>query len=441
MPGPVAPKPITRRHFLTALGLGVSLTSITPKPARAAPADGFRLLRARSGAARLRGDEAPASPIWGYEGAVPGPLLRVRQGETVSVRLVNELPEETTLHWHGVRVANGADGVPRLTQAPVPAGGTFDYRFTPRDAGTYWYHPPAFASAQLARGLYGALIVDEAEAVAVDRDALLMLSDWRQDAGGTPAPPEHLTVNGQRSLDIAVTANERVRLRLVNASAGRPMALRFGQHRVIVMAIDGQPAEPFVARDDRVALGPGNRIDLFADMTLAPGSTAPVLLATSAGETPIGRLVYTSGAPARPTPLPEPKPLPANPLPQRIDFRNAQRRDLAIEDGAGNWLAANAAASRGFGPPLFSVKRGRTVMLGFANRTAAAAVVHLHGHAVRLLDNLDDGWKPFWLDTLLVAQQQTARIAFVADSPGKWLIDCRTLDRTDGGRVTWFEVT
>ena len=176
-------------------------------------------------------------------------------------------------------------------------------------------------------------------------------------------------------------------------------------------------------------------------MTLAPGSTAPLLVATSSGEAPIARFVYGSGAPARPTPLPDPKPLPANPLPQRIDFRNAQRRDLVIEAGAGNWLAANAAASRGFGPPLFSVKRGRTVMLGFANRAAAGAVVHLHGHAVRLLDNLDDGWKPFWLDTLLVAPQQTARIAFVADSPVKWLIDCRPLDRADGGRVTWFEVT
>ena len=72
-------------------------------------------------------------------------------------------------------------------------------------------------------------------------------------------------------------------------------------------------------------------------------------------------------------------------------------------------------------------------MLSFANRTAAAMVIHLHGHSVRLLDNLDDGWKPFWLDTLLVAPQQTARIAFVADSPGKWLIDCRPLDPPAAG--------
>ena len=176
-------------------------------------------------------------------------------------------------------------------------------------------------------------------------------------------------------------------------------------------------------------------------MTLAPGSTAPLLVATSSGEAPIARLVYASGAPARPTPLPEPKPLPANPLPQRIDFRNAQRRDLAIEDGSGNWLAANAAASRGFGPPLFSVKRGRTVMLGLANRTAAAAVVHLHGHAVRLLDNLDDGWKPYWHDTLVLVPQRTGRIAFVADNPGKWRIGCQRLEPGSTAMGAWFEVT
>src|SRR5262245_12255031 len=173
----VAPKRIARRRFLAALGLGIGVARLPARPLQAETADGFRILRARPGTARLRGDGEPATAVWGYDGAVPGPLLRVRQGEPVAFRLVNELPEDTTLHWHGVRVPNGADGVPRLTQATVAGGASFDYRFTPRDAGTFWYHPPWFASDQLARGLAGTLIVDEPEPVGVDRDVLLMLGD------------------------------------------------------------------------------------------------------------------------------------------------------------------------------------------------------------------------------------------------------------------------
>jgi FtsP/CotA-like multicopper oxidase with cupredoxin domain len=91
--------------------------------------------------------------------------------------------------------------------------------------------------------------------------------------------------------------------------------------------------------------------------------------------------------------------------------------------------------------PLFSVRRGRIVVLALANRTEAAQVVHLHGHSARLLDRLDDGWKPFWMDTLLVEPRATERIAFLADNPGKWAIDARALDRDAAGLAGWFEVT
>ena len=88
----------------------------------------------------------------------------------------------------------------------------------------------------------------------------------------------HLTVNGAPAFDLAVKTNERIRLRLINAANARVMPLRLVGHRANVMAIDGQPAEPFVARDGRLVLGPGNRIDLFFDATLSPGTNAPLLL-------------------------------------------------------------------------------------------------------------------------------------------------------------------
>jgi FtsP/CotA-like multicopper oxidase with cupredoxin domain len=433
---------ITRRHVLAGAGLGLACT-IAPASLRGEtrePGEGIRVLRAQRAASP--GSGAPASAVWGYDGEVPGPVLRVTRGEEVKLRLVNKLDEATTLHWRGVRLINAMDGVAHLTQKPVAPGESFDCRFTAPDAGTFWYGPHDFAPDQLARGLAGALIVSEAEPVAIDRELVLVLADRRLPAGDPDraragGEDAHVTVNGRPSLDVPVKTNERLRLRLVNASPVRPLSLRFAQHRVTVMAVDGQPAEPFVAREGRVFLGPGNRLDLFADMELAPGSTAASLVAGA--EAPLIRFVYHDGAPLRAAALPDPAPLPANGLPARIDLRTALRLDVPIDAPARPWIGADAALAGRYGTPAFTAKRGRTIVLAFANRTAAAAVVHLHGHPARLLDNLDDGWKPFWLDTVVVAAQHTARLAFVADNPGKWLIHCGTA-ATPAGMAVWFEV-
>jgi len=425
---------LTRRRLLAGAGMAATLTTLAGhQPGSAQEASGsFRLLRAKPGIAHLRGPDQKATEIWGYDGSVPGPALRVRRGEEVRVRLANELAEPTALHWHGVRVPNAMDGVPHLTQAPVAPGTSFDYRFVAPDAGTFWYR--AFASAQLDRGLAGALVVAESPAVAVDREVVLVLNDWQLEPAAKDGA-EHLTVNGIPLFDVPVKTNERARLRLINGCRRRPMGLRFDQHRATVMAIDGQPAEPFVARDGRVALGPGNRLDVFVDMILAPGSSASVLAIGPRSETPIIRFLYEGGAPTRGAPLDDPKPLPSNGLPARIELRNAVRAELALDAGT-----RQETGAAGYGPPLFSTKRGRTVVLAVANRSADLAAVHLHGHHARLLDNLDDGWKPFWLDTMMVAAQQTARLAFVADNPGKWLVEGSLLGRQEAGVNTWFEV-
>jgi FtsP/CotA-like multicopper oxidase with cupredoxin domain len=439
--------------------------------------DGFRILRARPGTALLRGDTEPPTPIWGYDGEVPGPTLRMKRGAELKIRIINELPDSTLVHWHGVRVPNAMDGVPHLIQEPIAPGKRFDYRFKPPDAGTFWYHTHFRSPEQLERGLYGPLIVEESEPVDVDRDVMLVFDDWRlkpdggvdeasfgslQDAAYHGRIGEHLTVNSRPSLDIPVRGNERVRLRLLNAANARLVAVRIDQHRATVMAIDGQPAEPFAARDGRVILGPGNRVDVFVDATLAPGASATVFLDTDSASVPIAKLIYEAGVPARPQPRAEPNPLPRNPLPERMDFARALKMNVPLEGGAMRseqtpaagptpghgldpksrvWSMAGQSSSGHHGPPLFAVKRGRTVMLAFANRSAFPHAMHVHGHHFRLLDNLDDGWKPFWLDTVVVLPEQTARIAFVADNPGKWMLHCHRLEHADTGMAAWFEVT
>ena len=239
-------RPVSRRWFIGA-GAVIACSGLPPCAQAQTATDGFRVLRA--GGLQSAG--------FGYDGMVPGPALRVGRGEELRVRLVNDLATPTTVHWHGIRLPNAMDGVPALTQPAVAPGASFDYRFRPPDAGTFWYH--AYVADQTDRGLAGALIVEDAQPADVDRDIALVLTT----APAADGPP--VLVNGSRRPDIAVKTGERLRLRIINATTSRGLFLKLAGHAVRVMAIDGQPAEPFLARDSRVGLGPGNRIDLFID--------------------------------------------------------------------------------------------------------------------------------------------------------------------------------
>lgn len=129
----------------------------------------------------LVGEEGPATAVWAYNGQVPGPLIRARQGDRLRVEVENRLDEPTTVHWHGLRIPVTMDGVPWLSQPPIAPGETFTYEFDLKDAGTFWYHPHINGSEQLGRGLKGVLIVDELEPPAVDREVFWVLDDWRLD--------------------------------------------------------------------------------------------------------------------------------------------------------------------------------------------------------------------------------------------------------------------
>jgi FtsP/CotA-like multicopper oxidase with cupredoxin domain len=312
--------------------------------------------------------------------------------------------------------------VPQLTQPAVAPRESFEYRFQPPDAGTFWYH--AYSGSQIDQGLHGALIVEETEAVAVDRDIVLVL-----EMAAAPGNPV-IRVNGLLRPDILVKTGERLRLRLINASSANGLFVRLEDHAAWVMAIDGQPAEPFLARDSRIGLGPGNRADLFVD-TVRNAGAAAAIRAGAGDEHPIARLVYEGGGDVHAAPRPPPRSLPPNPLPSRIDLKGSLRAELAL----GRLKPLEPA-----GPPLFTVARGRAVTLAIHNVGGEPQVVHVHGHSFRLLDRLDDGWTPYWMDTL-VAGEQTERIGFVADNPGKWLIECRVLERRDSDTAAWFAVT
>ena len=441
--------------------------------------DAGRVIEAKAGAMQLIPGASTA--IEGYDGRAPGPLLRLRKGEPLDVTLVNALARPTSIHWRGVRAPNAFDGAAPLTQKAVEPGARFPIRFTPPDAGTFLYHAHAEPdlAAQVERGLYGVLIVEEPDAPPVDHDLLAVIDDWRLDETGaiiacqpTGGAFVHareelagagrrgalLTVNGAPApLAQEAAPRARVRLRLVNAATARLMAVRFEGARAHVIAIDGQPCRAFPPLRDTIPIGPGARFDVVLDLPEREGESARAVLAGAEGDADRPLVTLTArGAPLGPRP-----PVEAagqNPLlPQEIRLQSARRLDLALEavgpaQGAAReagdacpsgaptlWRIAPPKPVRA-GEPLFSVKRGTPVSLGFVNRSPVAQAVHVHGHAMRQLHQLDDGWEPYWRDSVIIAPGRTVRVAFVADNPGRWRIGSAIMEHAATGLSGFFEV-
>lgn len=254
------------------------------KSATASPGRDFTLAAAPS-RAQLAGADRPRTAVWAYSDSVPGPILRLRQGEPVRIVVDNRLEQNTTVHWHGIRLPIGMDGVPGISQPAIQPGETFVYEFTPPDAGSFWYHPHANSLQQLGRGLAGPPIIEEREPPPFDRELVWMVMDWRLGADGQIAPSfgnmmeagmagrigNTVTINGVVPADEPIRARERVRIRLINGALARIMALRFQGHRPVVVAIDGQPCDPHEPTNGRLLLGPAMRVDVVPDMQGEPG--------------------------------------------------------------------------------------------------------------------------------------------------------------------------
>ncbi|HEY5700598.1 MAG TPA: multicopper oxidase domain-containing protein, partial [Gammaproteobacteria bacterium] len=253
---------VSRRDFLAA-GLAAGTAFLAGPPAEAAGDPAAFVLKAAPSKFNIVGKEYPETAVWAYNGAVPGPLIRKRQGDRLRVRVDNRLDQPTTVHFHGVRMPNAMDGVPFVTQKPIGSNASFLYDFTLPDAGTYWYHPHLNSSEQVARGLAGPLVIEERNPIKVDRDLVWVLDDWLLDASaaiaggfGHPHDMSHngrigntVTINGRVPGELSVRSGERIRLRLINVANARIFALRFDGHAPKIIALDGQPVSPHAAAD------------------------------------------------------------------------------------------------------------------------------------------------------------------------------------------------
>jgi FtsP/CotA-like multicopper oxidase with cupredoxin domain len=436
-----------RRAVLAGLGM-TALAPATFRTAAAALSQSL-MLRAMTDTVELGpGPRRSSTAAWTQQEGPRWPSLvpRYNRGTLLDISLQNELPVPAAL---SIRSIDGASGVePLAAQPPLAPGARGSVSVPLRQAGTYlcdlWL--PGDAAVRPTRSL--PLIVDETEAVPVDEDQVFLIEEWRVRADGTAIAPGtdpgdarvfHTINNGYPSdqSGLPIRANQRLRFRFINAGQRAVIAMKLEKLDVRVMAIDGQPAEPFSARNGAMVLAPGSRVDAFVDVVGPPGLSFSMLLHDGKQERLIAMWTISNEPPIRPAPLPSVPALPSNGLPDRLDLKNALRVDLPL---AGSEWVTPSNFTPSSARPAFQAKTGRTVVLALANHAAIATTFHLHGHHFRLLDRLDDGWKPFWLDTLAIEPGQTQRIAFAAEHAGRFLIEQAATDWAAPRLLRWYGV-
>lgn len=399
--------------------------------------------------------------VWAYNGSVPGPTLRVRLGETLRVKVTNRLPQETTVHWHGVRVPNAMDGVPHLTQPPIAPGATFVYEYTPKDAGTYWYHPHLRSSEQVERGLYGLLIVEDEAPLPYDRDVTWILDDWRLGADKQIDPRFNtrgdlmhdgrwgsvVTVNGRTDEVLKVRAGERVRLRLLNSANGRVFVPIFEGLSPKIIAVDGKYLSRLIDLD-RFELAPGNRLDLEIEINVSASARFEVIDRFSARRPNRLASIEIDGV------APEPRKTFSSPANARVpawrDYDRAKiDKEIFLDAASGGPLGiewrfngvAHASHEHHRHEPLMVMSEGAFHRLRFVNKSFRLHPIHLHGMFFRLLArNGASVDEPFFRDTVLIHAEESIDIGVIPLDAGVWMMHCHVLEHAEAGMMTTFEV-
>jgi len=389
--------------------------------------------------------------VWAYNGQIPGPIFRIKLGESIKVRFINRLPQSTTVHWHGIRVPNAMDGVPGVTQEPIPSGGSFSYQFTPKDAGTFWFHPHVNSAEQIERGLHGVLIVEDPDEPQYSRDLVWVLDDWllnktgeihdkfvtRHDLAHDGRWGNFPTINGTFQLPVSVKAGERIRLRIINVANGRVFVPQFQGLSPIVIAVDGMlTGTPFPLK--RFLLAPGNRIDL--DITIPRSSentTFNIIDTYTRKPFPLAYFHIQSGNTSG---TPKFKPPQAHHIPQWEEAINApvlhEYMLDAKEDRSSRitWTIDGNAWPNG---KTHELPLGQFSRLRFTNNSYRLHPMHLHGQFFKLIarngKSVDEN---YWRDTVLIGPEQSVDIGLVPLDTGKWANHCHILEHAEAGMMS-----
>lgn len=438
-----------------------SEAAVADRPGRARRPGRGMALRAKPATVSLGGRKVAT---WTYDGMVPGPIIRATAGGVVRARLVNGLPAETTVHWHGIRIDPRMDGAPGYTQAPTKPGRAFDYVFKVPDPGTYFYH--SHVGTQLDRGLYGPLVVaDPHEPLGYDEEFVVLLDDWLDGVDGTPDDalrrlnsttdhddtlrstllggvsaeirhPFHL-ING-RMAEAPEVFNSRpgrvVRFRVINAAADTAYRVALGGHRMTVTHADGFPCGP--ATVDAFLIGMGERYDFVT--RLGAGAFPLVALAEGKGARAfaIVRTTRTARRPSRDVKVPELERrllAYADLRPRRADALPRPSRTVTVTLGmrpSGNeWTLNDRLAAD---PLRVRVEKGETIRIVMDNTSPMWHPMHLHGHTFQVRVGDRRGPRK---DTVNIKPRERLSVDVECDNPGEWMFHCHNLYHQEQGMM------
>jgi len=400
--------------------------------------------------------------VYAYNGRVPGPTLEAREGDRVVIHFKNDLPEPTTVHWHGLHIPASSDGSP---YDPILPGRQHDYVFTLQrgSAGTYWYHPHPdhITGGQIGRGLFGTIVVrPEQDPLPAMREQLLVIADKRMTADGAIEWPDPkslqggideengregnvIFVNGEVTPTVAIRSGETQRWRILNASASRVYRLALAGHTFVHVGSDGGLFEKPVEVKE-ILIANSERVELLVRGTGAPGSRVALQALPYDRYAPPTRpkdwdttrdlltLQYSNDAPTAPVAIPDR----LRAIPALDPAKATAHRVITFGQGMINGRKMDMARID------VRARLGATEIWTIENVVAMDHPFHLHGFQFQVLDR-NGVPEPFvsWKDSVNVPKHETVRLIVKFDDyPGKWMFHCHILDHEDHGMMGVLEV-
>lgn len=491
---------LSRRDFLRYAGGTLALaavggpllsacgsTTVAQAGNSAAPATATKLPVATSDNAGLLAKEfnltTAVTPInlgtgefqaWTYNGLPIGPEIRVTEGDRVRLTLTNNLPDPTTIHWHGIPVPNAMDGVPGMTQPPVQPGESFVYEFDALPAGSYWYH--SHVGHQLDRGLAGPFIIEPKNNPGnYDREYTLLLEDWATVDGGGPAATNRMTnrdmggmmggmmgrmmggnngpnaplvepvynaytINGlvaEAADPLTAKQGDKLKLRFINGSSGTIYDLRLAGHTLTITHTDGRPVEPFTVDVLRIAMGERYDVEVVADN---PGRWRLYALPDSANEyVTLGTLQYTDAIASSDSGDNLPSNIRWNDL---FQMNSLPEENLPTSTVTDDLAVFDQSLTGGHGSSYWSINgqiwpnttemvvaQGQPVQFNYRNNSMMPHPMHLHGHFFEV------GQTGVRKDAVIVPSHGLVSVRFVADNPGSWMHHCHNIYHAEAGMM------